>query len=292
MNPLVSILMTAYNRERYIAAAIESVLASTYDNFELIIVDDGSKDKTVEIVKHYVAKDQRIKLFVNEKNLGDYPNRNQAAAYANGKYIKYIDADDTIYPWGLKVVVDYMEQYPEAGYGLDSIEQDPSAPFPILLKPAEAYERNYFFMPVFNKAPTSCIIKKKVFDEQGGFSGKWMVGDVELWHKLSRTQNVLLMPHGIVWCRIHDQQESKQTRDSSLVAFKYTVIEAENVKDENCPLDKKKKQVVINRLARAQARSVFRSLLIERNIKTARQKMEWANMSFFACCLKALKRYE
>ena len=59
--PLVSVLMTAYNREKYIAEAIESVLASTYKNFELIIVDDCSKDKTVEIARRYAKKDQRIK---------------------------------------------------------------------------------------------------------------------------------------------------------------------------------------------------------------------------------------
>ncbi len=75
---LISILMTAYNREHYITEAIESVLASTYQNWELIIVDDGSKDDTVSIAKSYAAEDARIKVHVNEKNLGDYPNRNRA----------------------------------------------------------------------------------------------------------------------------------------------------------------------------------------------------------------------
>ncbi|MBN2662839.1 MAG: glycosyltransferase family 2 protein, partial [Bacteroidales bacterium] len=98
-NPFVSVLMTAYNREKYIAEAIESVIASTYQNWELIIVDDGSKDKTVEIAKQYEAKDPRIKVYINEKNLGDYPNRNKAASYAKGKYLKFVDADDLIYPF-------------------------------------------------------------------------------------------------------------------------------------------------------------------------------------------------
>src|SRR5438309_1057271 len=100
-NPLVSILMTSYNRERYIAEAIESALKSTYTEFELIIVDDGSKDRTVEIARSFESKDKRVKVYVNEHNLGDYPNRNRAAGYATGKYIKYLDADDMIYPWGL-----------------------------------------------------------------------------------------------------------------------------------------------------------------------------------------------
>ena len=65
---LVSILMTAYNRQQFISEAIESVLASTFQNWELIIVDDASKDNTVSIAKSYADKDQRIKVYINENN--------------------------------------------------------------------------------------------------------------------------------------------------------------------------------------------------------------------------------
>ena len=68
-NPLVSILMTAYNREKLIGPAIESVLASTYSDLELIIVDDRSSDSTVGIANDLAARDGRIKVFINEKNL-------------------------------------------------------------------------------------------------------------------------------------------------------------------------------------------------------------------------------
>src|SRR5258708_16190742 len=111
--PIVSVLMTAYNREKYIAEAIESVMASTYVNFELIILDDCSKDKTVEIARKYETRDKRIRVYVNEENLGDYPNRNQAASYANGKYLKYLDSDDIIYYFGLDVMVNSMEKFPK-----------------------------------------------------------------------------------------------------------------------------------------------------------------------------------
>ena len=101
---MVSVLMTAYNREKYLGFAIESILASSYREWELIIVDDVSKDGTVAVASSYAEKDSRIRVFRNEKNLGDYPNRNQAAAYARGKYLKYIDADDYLYPWGLDIL--------------------------------------------------------------------------------------------------------------------------------------------------------------------------------------------
>src|SRR5690606_2521559 len=98
--PLVSVLMTVYNREKYIAEAIKSVLASTYQNWELIIVDDQSMDNSVAIAQSFAQKDPRIQVHVNKENLGDYPNRNRAASYAKGKYLKYVDSDDLIYPYG------------------------------------------------------------------------------------------------------------------------------------------------------------------------------------------------
>lgn len=205
--PIVSVLMTTYNREKYVAEAIETVLASSLTNFELIIVDDGSKDKTVEIAKQYAAKDLRIKVHINEKNLGDYPNRNQAASLAVGKYLKYVDADDAIYPWGLEILVNMMEANPSADWGLCSLEQNIEQPFPILLNPTKAYEYHYYGPGLFHKAPLSSIIKKKVFDEVNGFKPYRMVGDNEMWHRLSLNYNVLLMPHGMVWYREHNEQE-------------------------------------------------------------------------------------
>ena len=66
--PLVSVLMTAFNRQNFIEEAIESVLSSTYTNFELIVVDDCSTDNTVAVAQKYAERDKRIKLFVNNKN--------------------------------------------------------------------------------------------------------------------------------------------------------------------------------------------------------------------------------
>ena len=122
--PIVSVLMTAYNREKYLADAVESVLKSTFTDFEIIIVDDCSTDKTSEIAQSLQVKDARVRYIRNEKNLGDYPNRNKAASLARGKYLKYIDSDDAIYPWGLEWMVKMMESFPEAGWGLCSMEQN------------------------------------------------------------------------------------------------------------------------------------------------------------------------
>ena len=139
INPKISILTTVYNREKYLAACIDSVLASTYQDWELIIVDDVSTDISVAIARAYEQKDVRIKVYVNDKNLGDYPNRNKAASYAKGKYLKYLDADDIIYPHGLEIMVHTMEQFPEAGLGISQKVAEDIKPYPFLMDPKETF---------------------------------------------------------------------------------------------------------------------------------------------------------
>lgn len=256
--PLVSVLMTVYNREKYIAEAIHSVLASTYKNWELIIVDDKSKDCSVAIAQSFAKKDSRIQVYVNPENLGDYPNRNRAASYAKGKYLKYVDADDLIYPYGLEQLVFYMEQFPEAAYGLCSLEQDKDKIFPFVLNPKEVYERNYIKgKSVFHKAPLSSIIKKEIFDKERGFTGKRMLGDFEMWHLLSKKYSVVLMPHGIVWSREHDEQEMALHRADPMEPFKYMLLAKRMLRDKACPLTNSDVNLAIRNLEKNQARSIM-----------------------------------
>jgi hypothetical protein len=105
--PLVTISMPAFNSERYIAEAIESVLAQTYQNFELIIVDDGSTDRTREIVERY--SDPRIIKIFSDQNRGLITTRNLIASLAKGKYLALLDADDRAFPERLQLQVDFLE---------------------------------------------------------------------------------------------------------------------------------------------------------------------------------------
>lgn len=107
MTPLVSIIMPCYNAERYIAQSIESVLAQTYDNWELLITDDGSADKSVEIVSKYCNKDNRIDLLVN-KHKGIAETRNASIARAKGRFVAFLDSDDIWKSNKLEKQVNYM----------------------------------------------------------------------------------------------------------------------------------------------------------------------------------------
>ena len=205
--PLVSVLMTVYNREKYIAEAIESVLASSYTNFELIIVDDQSKDKSVEIAKNYEAKDNRIKVYINEKNLGDYPNRNQAASYAKGKYIKYLDSDDLIYPHGLQVMVEAMEQFPEAGVGFIYENYDNIHTLPVQIPSEEAFTTHFFTKGIFYMGPSATIFNREYFFKIGKFGNFGVANDYEFNMRAAIEKPIVLMHRDLIWWRQHEGQE-------------------------------------------------------------------------------------
>lgn len=236
--------MTSYNKEKYIAEAIGSVLASSYENLELIIVDDRSQDRTVEIAAGFSAKDPRVRLFVNEQNLGDYPNRNKAASYARGKYIKFLDADDLIYSYGLEVMVRSMLQYPEAGFGL-SANVDAHQPFPVCIDPLTAYRENFSGQAHFNRAPGSSIIRLDAFNKVGGFSGARMIGDYEFWFKIARYFKMVKFPFDLYWNRIHDEQESKSAYAKNYPALRSAVLR-EALDHPDCPMpeEERKKQKI------------------------------------------------
>lgn len=109
-NELVSIIMPAYNAEKYIEEAIESVIKQTYENWELLIVDDGSADSTVALVQKFVAKDSRIKLIHLSKNCGVANARNVAIENAQGRYLAFLDSDDLWLAEKLEKQISFMQK--------------------------------------------------------------------------------------------------------------------------------------------------------------------------------------
>ena len=106
---LVSVIMPAYNSERFIKQAINSVQNQTYQNFEIIVVDDCSTDNTNELVKDLCKEDKRIILLKNNKNEGAAISRNKAIEAAKGKYIAFLDSDDLWLPSKLEKQLTFME---------------------------------------------------------------------------------------------------------------------------------------------------------------------------------------
>lgn len=106
---LVSIITPCYNGEKYISETIDSVLGQTYPNFEMIVVDDGSKDNSARVVQKYQQKDKRIKL-IKQNNAGSAAARNNGIRHANGQYIALLDADDVWLPNFLEKQIHFMKK--------------------------------------------------------------------------------------------------------------------------------------------------------------------------------------
>jgi len=122
-SPIVSVIMPAYNAEKYIAESIQSILNQTYGKWELIVVNDGSNDDTCNVVNLY--KDHRIKI-LSQVNKGVSSARNLGLEKAKGKYITFLDADDTLPPSALDIKCKYLENHPnvDAIHGIISIRDE------------------------------------------------------------------------------------------------------------------------------------------------------------------------
>ena len=244
MQPLVGVLMTAYNRQEYIAEAIESVLNSTYKNFELIIADDASTDTTVAIANEYAAKDERIKVFVHEKNIGDYPNRNRAAGYSTGFYLMHVDSDDILFEESIHQCVALMQQHNAVHFG--TYYRDPALE-PFVMTSKEALRRHFFEMPYLMIGPGGTIIKRSYFNELGGFPEKYGPAcDMYFNLKAVRYSDTLMIPWELFFLRRHREQESQNTysylynnyrynRDSfEELEFPFEKAELEWLRKKNC----------------------------------------------------------
>jgi len=109
--PKVTVFIPVFNREDYICTAINSVLAQQYTDFEILVVDDGSSDRTVERIAAYT--DPRVRVECNPANLGIPATRNRGLELARGEYIALLDSDDYAYPDRLHRQVDFLDRHPD-----------------------------------------------------------------------------------------------------------------------------------------------------------------------------------
>jgi len=204
--PAVSVVITAFNRERYVAHAIESVLSQTFGDFELIIVDDCSTDATVDVARGYET-DPRVRVIVNEKNLGDYPNRNHAASFATAEFLKYHDSDDLMYPHCLATMHASLAAEPRAAFALSGACSWSGGPSPMLLTARQCYEREFLGTGMFDRGPSNALFRTEAFRKAGGFSLAGAASDYVFWLRVCAHVNVLLVPADLHWYRRHPGQE-------------------------------------------------------------------------------------
>ncbi len=240
---MVSVLMTAYNREKYIAEAIESVLASDYDDFELIIVDDCSTDNTVAIAQKYEQQDSRVTVFVNEKNLDQFPNRNKAAGYAKGTLMVFVDSDDTIKADGLSYIVKQFEHFQHAMFG--TIYGQPDVTEPICVSSADSIKNHFFKSNHLHVGPGGTVIRTDFFRKIGGFPVAYgPAGDSYYNVKAASQSSVILMPYIYFNYRVHGYQEL--ARKDSYLYYNYMYFR-DMMKMPELPLTAKEKRQLLSR---------------------------------------------
>lgn len=241
--PLVSVIVTSYNREQYIAETIKSILVSSYQHYEVIVVDDCSTDDTVAIAKKF-ERDNRVSVYINERNLGQFKNRNHAASFAKGKYIKYCDSDDLIYPWTLEYCVSMMEKYPDAGIGFIYLKNEVEKEY---LAPKETIHTNFFSSTILNIGPSGTILNSELFRRSGMYEDKYGVpSDMFFNLRMAALFPCVLLKKDFFYYRIHDGQELSNRYSYVQHNFRY-------LKDifqmPGFPLDQQQKEYLLRRQA-------------------------------------------
>ena len=217
-SPLISVILTTYNGEKYIAETLESVLNQTYTNLEIIIVDDASTDNVVNIIKSY--NDNRIKLYINDKNLGIGYNTNRALSLATGEFIMMQDHDDISSPsraeLQLKCLIDHKDV---TGVSL-RVARFKDTP------PAEIYNKldSYHIDKTVNEFKAlgiytypghqTLFYRKSILDKlDSWYSDKFVVdGDIYFMNKLNQAGAIwILLSDTLLAYRIHPTMTTKKS---------------------------------------------------------------------------------
>jgi glycosyltransferase involved in cell wall biosynthesis len=257
--PIVSVLVTAYNRETYIAASIESVLAQTFGDFEVIITDNQSTDGTLEIARQYERLDPRVRVVLNERNLGQFGNRNRAASLAVGEFLKFHDSDDLLYPHCLAIMTPLLVAEPRAGFGLSNSRYWPGGPAPMLLTPRESFRREFLGHGLFMCGPAGAMFRADAFRALGGFEDHGAPSDTIFWMRACARFPALLFPADLFFYREHPGQEFQSVG----VARQYAILSEyawRALASPDCPLDPDELDRARKNVAFGTAKTVWRAL--------------------------------
>jgi len=201
--------MPVFNHEKYVAEAIESILAQTFTDFEFIIVDDGSQDRSAEIIRDYERQDDRVRFLELEHNVGKAAAKNHGIEAARGEYIVGMDSDDVSLPERLQKQVDFLRANPEIGaLGTCGIwtdeELNPRRHWDVPEKHAHNVYNIFLGWLVLG---TSLMIRRDILNAIGGYELSRKRGnDIELVSRLICRTRLANLPDRLYLYRKHDGQ--------------------------------------------------------------------------------------
>ncbi|HUE89987.1 MAG TPA: glycosyltransferase family 2 protein [Vicinamibacterales bacterium] len=280
--PAVTVVMTAYNRERFIAEAIESVLGQTFTDFEMLVVDDCSTDGTRDVAADYARRDPRVRILLNERNLGDYPNRNHASRLVRTPYFKFHDSDDVMYAHCLQVMYGMLDREPRAAFALTTSRPWPGGRCPMLLTPRLAYEREFLGSGLFHLGPAAALFRTNFFHSVGGFAERGVGSDVIFWPRACRAGSALLVPADLFHWREHPGQEIRRTANDVDQAKAGGDVWAA-LFDAQCPLTGETLEQARRNYVFIASRRVYRHLARAR-LREAAAALRYSNISATQFC--------
>jgi glycosyltransferase involved in cell wall biosynthesis len=213
MPPRLSVLMPVYNAQRYVAQAVESILHQTWTDFEFLIVDDGSTDRSLKILQRYAAQDSRIRL-ISRPNTGCVRALNELLQLAQGDWIARMDADDVALPDRFAQQIDFLQQHPAVvcvGGAQDWIDEAGR----ILLHHPEA-ETNAAIqaLALIGQTPInhpSALMWRWAMLRVGGYDeSMYPAEDLDLWLKLGEIGELANLSTTVLQYRQHDQSVSER----------------------------------------------------------------------------------
>ncbi len=213
--PKVSVLMPVYNGEHYLNQAVDSILHQSFTDFEFLIINDGSTDRTVDILHSY--RDPRIRILHNDRNLGLIETLNKGLAFARGVFIARMDCDDISLPERLAEQVTVMESTPEIGVcGTWARLIDERGEFAGILKmPAGRELQSLYWRPSPFIHPT-CMIRASLVKEEHYNPQFKHAEDYELWMRLSRKTGFYNIPRYLFLYRVHGANVTISHREEQL----------------------------------------------------------------------------
>jgi glycosyltransferase involved in cell wall biosynthesis len=224
----ISVLMCVWNREKYLSEAINSILNQTFSDFEFIIVLDGTTGRPLEIVNSYAKNDPRIKVVINEQNMGITRSTARGLGECSGKYTAMMDSDDISLPNRLQVQYDYLESHPEMdvlGSGLDFIDEEGNRTGKFLVRPADPLVIRYqmlYHCVLHNPSvlgKTTCLRK---FNDDHAEETYDSAQDYAFWMRINFDHFFSNLPDRLLLYRLHSHQQTNtafsQQRESELTA--------------------------------------------------------------------------
>jgi glycosyltransferase involved in cell wall biosynthesis len=218
--PTVTVLLPVYNGAAYLAKAIESVLAQTYDDFELLIIDDASRDDSVDVVRSF--EDPRIRLLLNDANLGQVGTVNRGLDEARGRYVARLDQDDTSLPRRLELQVRMLDSEPEVAVAGGWVEVvDPDGRVVETLRGATAGLPELVAQILLHRVPiahSAVMFRRDEVVALGGYDATYRLAeDQDLWRRLAlERREARIVPEVVLRYLVHEGQQSAQSYGEQL----------------------------------------------------------------------------